>query len=117
MNGSNAMRRNLLASAALTVSTAFLASAALGADLAVLKAPPVPEPLFWNGCYAGVNAGAVRGHEHQAINIPGFATIDTSGSTTGFTGGGQIGCNWQPYPDWVWGLEVDTNYLQFDRTG
>ena len=37
--------------------------------------------------------------------------------TTGFTGGGQIGCNWQPDPNWVLGLEADINYLQFDRTG
>jgi outer membrane immunogenic protein len=111
------MRRNLLASTALTTSTAFMAGAALGADLPPVKAPPVPPPLYWNGCYIGGNAGAASIHAHQDISIPGFAVIDTSGKKTGFTGGGQIGCNWQPDPNWVLGLEGDVNYLAFHRSG
>jgi outer membrane immunogenic protein len=112
------MRRNLLASTALTTSTAFMAGAALGADLLPVKAPPpIPPPLFWNGCYAGVNAGGVSGRIHQDVSIPGFADFDTSGRNTGFTGGGQIGCNWQPDPNWVLGLEGDANYLSVHRSG
>jgi outer membrane immunogenic protein len=111
------MRRNLLAMTTLTASNAFLAGAAWGADLLPVKAPPVVQPLPWNTCYAGANAGALSGQVHQEITLPGVAIVDASGRTTGFTGGGQIGCNWQPDPNWVLGLEADINYLQFDRTG
>jgi outer membrane immunogenic protein len=113
------MRRNLLASTALTTSIAFMAGAALGADLLPVKAPPpVPPPPFWNGCYAGGNAGGVSGSIHQGVSIPGFAVFDTSGGrNTGFTGGGQIGCNWQPDPNWVLGVEGDINYLSVHRSG
>jgi outer membrane immunogenic protein len=116
MIGSNVMRC-LLASTALTTSTAFMAGAALAADLLPVKAPPVAPPLFWNGCYIGANAGGLSGHVHQDVSIPGFAVIDSSGKKTGFTGGGQIGCNWQPDPNWVLGLEGDVNYLDFHRSG
>ena len=111
------MQRILLASAALTASTIFLAGAALGADLLPVKAPLVPPPLPWNGCYIGGNAGGVSGHVHQDIAIPGVALVDTSGTGSGFTGGGQIGCNWQPDPNWVLGIEGDANYLNVHRSG
>ena len=111
------MRSILLASAALTASTIFLAGAALGADLLPVKAPPVPPPLPWNGCYIGGNAGGVSGHVHQDIAMPGVALIDSSGTGSGFTGGGQIGCNWQPDPNWVLGVESDANYLNVHRSG
>jgi outer membrane immunogenic protein len=111
------MRRILLASTALTASTIFLAGVALGADLLPVKAPPVPPPLLWDSCYIGGNAGGVSGHVHQDIAIPGVALIDSSGTGSGFTGGGQIGCNWQPDPNWVLGVEGDINYLNAHRSG
>ena len=111
------MRRILLASTTLTASTIFLAGAALGADLLPVKAPPVPPPLPWSGCYLGGNAGGVSGHVHQDIAIPGVALIDSSGTGSGFTGGGQLGCNWQPDPNWVLGVEADANYLNIHRSG
>ena len=111
------MRRNLLASTTLTASTIFLAGVTLGADLLPVKAPPVPPPLPWSGCYPGGNAGGVSGHVHQDIAIPGVALIDTSGTGSGFTGGGQIGCTWQPDPNWVLGIEGDVNYLNVHRNG
>jgi outer membrane immunogenic protein len=111
------MRRILLASAALTASTIFLAGAALGADLLPVKTPPVPPPLPWDSCYIGGNARGVSGHVHQDIAIPGVALIDSSGTGSGFTGGGQIDCNWQPDPNWVLGVEGDANYLNVHRSG
>ena len=73
------MRHNLLASTALTASTVFVAGAAWGADLLPVKAPPVLQPLPWNTCYAGANAGALSGLVHQEITLPGVASVDTSG--------------------------------------
>jgi len=33
----------------------------------------------------------------------------------GFTGGGQVGCNWQPWTSWfVWGGEADLQYTGLD---
>jgi len=104
------MRHNLLVSTALTASTVFVAGAAWGADLLPVKAALERLLCRRQRC-------ALSGHAHQEITLPGVASVDTSGRTTGFTGGGQIGCNWQPDPNWVLGLEADINYLQFDRTG
>jgi outer membrane immunogenic protein len=70
-----------------------------------VKAPAVVPPFSWNGCYAGANAGGVSGHVHEDITVPGLAVIDTSGTRSGFIGGGQIGCNWQYDPHWVFGVE------------
>ena len=42
-------------------------------------------------------------------------TFDSSGRDTSFTGGGQLGCNWQFDPSWVVGLEGDINYLHGSR--
>ena len=65
-------------------------------------APSVPVPTFayrWEGCYGGLTAGGVWS--------PG---IDASG----FTGGGQVGCNWQPWSSFVWGGEADLQYTGLD---
>jgi outer membrane immunogenic protein len=110
------MRRNLLASTALT-STTLLTGAAVAADMAVkAPPPPAPVPFSWSGCYAGVNAGAAFTSLDQNIAIPGIFTIDNSGHQTSFIGGGQLGCNWQADPRWVLGIEGDIDYLHASRT-
>jgi outer membrane immunogenic protein len=111
------MRRNLLASTALTTSTTLLTGAAWAADMP-LKAPPKPAPVpfTWGGCYVGVNAGGAFTTIDQSIAIPGIFTIDGGGHETSFTGGGQIGCNWQADPRWVLGIEADIDYLHASRT-
>jgi outer membrane immunogenic protein len=59
-------------------------------------APPLPPPpVVWNRCYGGLNAGGVWS--------PGIDAF-------GFTGGGQVGCNWQPWSTFVWGGEADLQY-------
>lgn len=106
------MRRNLLASTALTTSTTLMAGAAWAADLPV-KAPPLqaPPPFSWTGCYAGLNAGGGFTSISQTITVPGFASFDSNGHESSFTGGGQVGCNWQFDPRWVLGIEGDIDYL------
>jgi outer membrane immunogenic protein len=110
------MRRNLLATTALTASTTLITGGAWAADMAV-KAPPPPvaPPLFWNGCYVGLNAGGAW-LNHQHVDLPGFGTFDSGGTTGAFIGGGQIGCNWQRDPTWVFGLEGDFDFTNAKRT-
>jgi outer membrane immunogenic protein len=111
------VRRNLLASTALTTSTTLLTGAAWAADMAV-KAPPRPvaPPFSWNGCYVGLNAGGAWVDTHQQIDVPGITVVDSSGTTGAFLGGGQIGCKWQRDPTWVFGLEGDIDYSSAKRT-
>jgi outer membrane immunogenic protein len=65
----------------------------------VYKQPQVPyvPPVYvpsWTRCYGGLNAGGVWS--------PGIDAF-------GFTGGGQVGCNWQ-WNAFVWGGEADLQY-------
>jgi outer membrane immunogenic protein len=116
------MRRNLLATTALTTSTTLVAGAALAANLNLpVKAPPAPPPapLSWNGCYIGGNAGGAWTQIDDSVTTaPPFhiASSESSGHDTSFTGGGQLGCNWQFNPNWVGGLEGDINYIHASHT-
>ncbi len=82
-------------------------TAALAADLPSRRAPPVyyppavPVPVFtWSGLYAGVNAGyAFDGHQNFSNSGRGVAAgtypAYVRSSTDGFTGGAQIGYNYE----------------------
>ncbi|KQS52991.1 porin [Methylobacterium sp. Leaf361] len=89
------MTKLLASLAAFTALTA----AASAADLPRRAAPPpvfTPVPVFtWTGAYFGINAR----------------------SQDGFSGGGQIGYNWQitPGSGLVIGVEADAQYLDFGR--
>jgi outer membrane immunogenic protein len=110
------VRRNLLATTALTASTTLVTGAALAADMAV-KAPPrapAPIPFSWTGCYIGGNAGAAWTQIDDSVTTAPpvhIVTVDSTQRDTSFTGGGQLGCNWQFNPSWVIGLEGDINYI------
>jgi outer membrane immunogenic protein len=81
--------------------------------------PPAPIPFSWSGCYVGLNAGGAWTQIDQSVtSAPPFpiATTETSGRDTSFTGGGQLGCNWQFNPSWVVGLEGDINYIHGSST-
>jgi outer membrane immunogenic protein len=116
----------------LLLTTALVACAAVGsagaADLPV-KAPPmaVAAPFTWTGCYVGGNAGWIGGADRYDLSPGGgflnpinlFSTpannallshsYTSDGSRgAGFTGGGQVGCNYQSGM-WVWGVEADIN--------
>ena len=89
------MKRALLATAAL--STVFIGNSSFAADLgARFRAPPVaPVPLFtWTGCYIGGHLGG--GWGQKTVSVPNLAPgVSVTGDTSGFLGGGQLGCNLQ----------------------
>src|ERR1700712_3198588 len=123
-----AMKKLLLASAA----TALLTGAASAADLPRRAPPPVftPVPVFtWTGAYFGINAGyafdASSNNTGSTFTVPGAFTVSGAPATAtfrdqnqeGFSGGGQIGYNWQltPGSGVVIGFEADAQYLDFGR--
>jgi hypothetical protein len=88
----------------------------------VYKAPPpatAPAPVFsWTGCYIGAHIGG--GWGRKDISIPNLATAaeippsevtfsvpPIRDNTSGFLGGGQVGCNYQFASNWVIGIEGD----------
>ena len=99
---------------ALTISMlAIAATAAQAADLPSRRAPPVylppPIPVFtWTGFFAGANAGAdFGGNSISSYSLPAGSVTGSTGtngvlstnrgnnSSAGFTGGGQIGYNYE----------------------
>jgi outer membrane immunogenic protein len=107
------IRSALLASAAI-----LTAGSAFAADLPARVAAPAPyvaaPPIFtWTGFYVGVNAGAGFNNRNNGYVTNGFGTTTFvtssgfgNGNDVGFTGGGQVGYNWQ-FGSWVIGAETD----------
>jgi outer membrane immunogenic protein len=116
------------------VAALSMASApAIAADIPV-KAPPVPVAFSWAGCYVGANGGWIRSRDHYRLqpsgayltppavaappntagtgnNPPDNLALTTthSGSGSGGTAGGQVGCQIQQGTVVV-GLEADANW-------
>ena len=119
------IKRALVASTALVA----LSSVAFAADLPVRSAPPVAvAPVFtWSGFYFGVNAGYAFSSDDIGITTTGNAANTISNvalnrrpgslsySLEGFTGGGQVGYNWQ-VGSIVFGVEADAAYMDLERT-
>ena len=120
------IKKLLLASAA----TALLTGAASAADLPRRAAPPpvfTPVPVFtWTGAYFGINAGYAFDASSRTNNTfavpfpyaaPGTVASFRDRSQDGFSGGAQIGYNWQitPGSGVVIGFEADAQYLDFGR--
>lgn len=115
---------------------------AAAADLPARMAPPVyappPLPVFtWTGFYFGINAGYTFDHEGRLDTTaltPGAAAVLGAGfrpatgkiDDDGFTGGGQIGYNYQfggfgggfggPGSGIVVGIEADAAYTDLDKS-
>jgi outer membrane immunogenic protein len=125
----------VICSAVVAASVIFVNGATSAADLPARiysKAPPPVDRTYdWSGFYAGVNAGyAFDGRARDAItaNDPtslggitgGFVPTSVSTRSDGFTGGGQIGYNYQFHNDptggVVIGLEADAAYMDSSRT-
>ena len=125
------MKRTLIASAAF--ASLLVASSAFAADLPVYtKAPAVAVVYDWTGYYIGTNLGYSFGRGGTDGNVTGTQNVSvfrTAGPTlvssvntalptlpltgradvNGFTGGGQLGYNWQR-ERWVFGLEGDIQF-------
>ncbi|HEY5067541.1 MAG TPA: outer membrane beta-barrel protein [Xanthobacteraceae bacterium] len=100
---------------------------AFAADMAVKASPPVVATAFsWTGCYVGGNAGGAWGNSNVTLMETGafldplshnppadVAFSNALGSPgirmSGFTGGGQVGCNYQA-GSFVFGIEGDGEY-------
>jgi outer membrane immunogenic protein len=120
------MRKMLLTGAALLT---LVSGSAMAADLS----RPAPAPVYtkapmmpvytWTGAYIGLNAGGAFGDSEVATTTPpgayilptSVSAIAAAGAQTikpnGFTGGGQIGYNWQASSVTVVGLEADFEYF------
>src|SRR5262249_59564499 len=105
------MKKLLLSGAAFA---ALAAGPALAADLSVpmYKAPPLPPaPMFsWSGCYVGgtVGGGYAWTENTNTVNTTAFGDFlpgqGYANHTSGWAGGGQIGCNYQ-ISRWVIGVD------------
>jgi outer membrane immunogenic protein len=102
------MHRVIVASLAALGSSIGLAAVASAADIApagpapVYAKAPFVAPLSWTGCYLGGNVGGAW--IHSSGNDPiGFGDLGSE-TSTGFIGGGQIGCDYQAGA-WVFGVQ------------
>ena len=103
------MRSHILTALAVSM---LAVTAAQAADLPSRRVPPVyippPIPVFtWTGFFVGANAGATfDSQKNNSYNFPAGSIANSSGTngtistygarnTVGFTGGGQIGYNYQ----------------------
>ena len=106
-----------------SVSLIALTGIVSAADLPSRMAPPVyapPLPIFtWSGAYFGVNAGYAFGHEGRFKTTTvavGPTTRNQTTNSDGFTGGGQIGYNYQiAGTGLVLGIEADAAYTDLDK--
>jgi len=119
----------------LRVTTALagvaLTGSAFAADLPRRAAPPpifTPVPVFtWTGAYFGINAGYAFDASSRSTGnsfgvpfpyaTPGTVATFRNNSQDGFSGGAQIGYNFQLTPGngVVFGIEADAQYLDFGR--
>lgn len=120
------------ASLTAAFATFGLVGAASAADMPVkapmLNAPMVAPVYNWTGCYIGANAGWIGGTDRiqnrPSDNPPAFTQAEIDGATknltlngSGFTGGGQVGCNWQGAASpLVLGVEADFNGSSLNRS-
>ena len=90
---------------------------AFAADLPV-KAAPLGPIYDWNGAYIGVNGdiqyagpnsltGYSGGPGTAAFFAPGGLPTTLASNGNGYSGGAQIGYNWQVSRTWLVGLEAD----------
>jgi outer membrane immunogenic protein len=129
------MRRTAVVVLATATSLAAVGSAS-SADLGlppIHRAPPpaygpiygAPALYDWTACYIGLNAGGVWGRmqntwtPNEEFDPAVVSSLHSNGSTTinasGFTGGGEVGCNWQ-VTTVVAGVEADFEYTGLDES-
>src|SRR5690349_4774733 len=113
-------RRGIMKRLAFAVTAlGVIAGSALAADLPPPMAPPprapamyvpVAPPYSWGGFYIGGNFGAAWNSGGSVSDTFG-STFTGSGQTTKFTGGGQVGWNYEFLSGVVIGAEAMFNWL------
>lgn len=104
------MNRFIVAGAA---SLSLATGSALGADMApYTKARPMAAVYNWTGCYLGGTIGGTYGLSWGTATSGASAGTDTTPhyATSGWIGGGTLGCNYQ-FGSWVVGLEGDDSWV------
>lgn len=82
------------------------------ADLApALKAAP-PVPFTWTGCYVGGHIGGAVSDDRTTSATGASIAF----SSTGFVGGGQVGCDYQFASRWVMGVEGRVAWTSLSNT-
>ena len=109
--GAGPMKKLLL----VVALTALAVGPANAADLGRPPPPPPPQipayiPFSWTGFYIGGNAGVAWGQKGVFTDSFGNSFDGVSQSTV-FTGGGQVGANYQVNYWLVVGVEADFNWL------
>src|SRR3954447_22867875 len=111
------MERIIMRTVFAAIALAAIGSVnAMAADMPVRRAAPAqmmaPTPVStWSGCYVGGNIGGAFGD--ASLSGPS-GTVSTNGS--GFTGGGQIGCDYQFSQNWVLGFRNMFNGTSNNRS-
>lgn len=103
---------------------AIAAAAALPASADGYGRPTVrdfgPPPFSWTGLYAGVHLGSAWSQTDGSFAYPGPLGVAAAGGRafddSSFTGGVQIGLNWQT-ANFVWGLEADYSFMNMSTGG
>jgi outer membrane immunogenic protein len=124
--------RKLQTQLVTTATLLALTGVASAADLAVKAAPPPPAPVAsWTGCHVGINAGAgfqdqssstlvpatgATGAPNTLLTIPfdgslGWGSNLNSSNNPTFTGGGQVGCDYQFGSGGGWGNWLGGNWV------
>lgn len=105
------MKKLLIAAAFATIS----AAPAVAADMAVKAARPAAVAVYnWTGFYIGVNAGG--GMAQSRFDDPCFYCSSATPTSGFFTGGGQIGANYQ-FGAGLIGIEADVNWNSSFKDG
>jgi high affinity Mn2+ porin len=102
-------RMMLMKRVALLIALNVVGGAAWAADLP-LKAPAAPASYDWTGFYLGGNLGAANGTASFSDKLTPPSTFSSS-NTASFTGGGQLGMNYEFRSGLVVGAEATFDWL------
>ncbi len=80
-----------------------------------IKAPATAAAFSWTGCYMGAHIGGAVSQDTLTVDSGGSSNF----SSNGFTGGGQIGCDYQFATGWVVGGEgrVAGSTMKYSNSG
>src|ERR1700693_849821 len=83
---------------------------------ALVSSSATAAPYYsWSGCYVGANAGGAW--TKKTYSDP-LAQVDVSSySASGFTGGGQAGCDFEAMRQWVFGMQAMFDGSKFEGSG